>query len=279
MSDSKSPQNLSMDEILATIRRIIAEDEQSGGTPGGSATRGVPASVRPVSVPPAPVANTPVSNIPAANASLAHERTVGEPRETTQAAAAAGADNVLDLTDALNEDGSVRRLAPLVTASGASEPAPAPPVSAPELARTPPFAERAAETISVEARRVDMRPVDVTPQADRAVDPGPVLPAATPPADTLPSETPLGATPLGATDEPLVSDVAATAAATAFEHLASAPRARHEPPLVGDRPLDEIVRELLRPLLRSWLNENLPGIVERLVQTEIARISARSGPG
>ena len=47
----------------------------------------------------------------------------------------------------------------------------------------------------------------------------------------------------------------------------------------GGRPLDEIVCDLLRPLLRTWLDENLPGIVERLVQAEIARVSPRSGPG
>jgi len=57
------------------------------------------------------------------------------------------------------------------------------------------------------------------------------------------------------------------------------PTTRREPPLVGGRPLDDIVRDLLRPLLRTWLDENLPGIVERLVEAELARISARSGPG
>jgi uncharacterized protein len=38
------------------------------------------------------------------------------------------------------------------------------------------------------------------------------------------------------------------------------------------------VQELLRPLLRTWLDENLPQIVERLVQAELARIG-RSGTG
>ncbi len=96
-------------------------------------------------------------------------------------------------------------------------------------------------------------------------------------ADPGPSSS--AAQPAGATDERLVSDVAALAAATAFGRLAAVPPARREPPLVGGRPLDEIVRELLRPLLQTWLDENLPGIVERLVQAEIARISSRSGPG
>ena len=109
-------------------------------------------------------------------------------------------------------------------------------------------------------------PAEASPESDRAADPGPAAP---PPAEPPP----------GATDERLVSDVAALAAATAFGRLAAAPRVRREPPLVGGRPLDEIVRDLLRPLLQTWLDENLPGIVERLVEAEIARISARSGPG
>ena len=242
MSDAKSPQNLSMDEILATIRRIIAEDEHSSSTPGSTSVRGVPAAAQPAPVPPAPVPD---------------ERAAAATPEMMQAAARApGADGVLDLTDALNEDGSVRRLAPPATASGA-----------PEAARTPPFAERAAEMAAAEAK-----PADAGPNADRGVgsgvDPG-VGPGPTSPA----------ATPCGETDAQLVSDVAASASAAAFGRLAAAPRARQEPALVGDRPLDEIVRDLLRPLLRSWLNENLPGIVERLVQAEIAKISARSEPG
>ena len=40
----------------------------------------------------------------------------------------------------------------------------------------------------------------------------------------------------------------------------------------GDKTLEEIVRELLRPLLQAWLDENLPAMVERLVQKEIARV-------
>jgi cell pole-organizing protein PopZ len=252
MSDAKSPQNLSMDEILATIRRIIAEDEQSSSTPSTTAARGVPAAARPASVPPVPVSD---------------ERAAGTAQETAQTAAeTAGADDVLDLTDALNEDGSVRHLAPLATVADATEPEPlhALPMAPPEPARTLPFAERAAGTMAVEAVPVEVKPADTGPNTALASDPGPALPSAT---------------RSGATDERLISEAAASAAATAFGRLAAAPRARQDPPLVGDRPLDEIVRELLRPLLRTWLDEHLPGIVERLVRAEIDRISARSEPG
>ncbi len=41
------------------------------------------------------------------------------------------------------------------------------------------------------------------------------------------------------------------------------------------RTLEDVVRELLRPLLKEWLDENLPGIVEEKVQAEVERISRR----
>jgi uncharacterized protein len=39
------------------------------------------------------------------------------------------------------------------------------------------------------------------------------------------------------------------------------------------RSLEDLVRELLRPLLKAWLDENLPGMVERMVRSEIERVS------
>ncbi|MEG8099009.1 DUF2497 domain-containing protein [Candidatus Liberibacter brunswickensis] len=41
----------------------------------------------------------------------------------------------------------------------------------------------------------------------------------------------------------------------------------------GSRSLDQISIDLLRPMLREWLDDNLPGIVERLVREEIERIA------
>ena len=37
--------------------------------------------------------------------------------------------------------------------------------------------------------------------------------------------------------------------------------------------LEDLVREMLRPLLKSWLDDNLPGMVERLVRAEIERVA------
>jgi cell pole-organizing protein PopZ len=37
--------------------------------------------------------------------------------------------------------------------------------------------------------------------------------------------------------------------------------------------VEAMIRELLRPMLKEWLDENLPSVVERMVEKEIARIS------
>ena len=39
------------------------------------------------------------------------------------------------------------------------------------------------------------------------------------------------------------------------------------------RTLEDLVREMLRPMLKSWLDDNLPGMVERLVRAEIERLA------
>jgi cell pole-organizing protein PopZ len=39
------------------------------------------------------------------------------------------------------------------------------------------------------------------------------------------------------------------------------------------RTLEDLVKEMLRPLLKTWLDDNLPGLVERLVRSEIERVS------
>jgi hypothetical protein len=68
--------------------------------------------------------------------------------------------------------------------------------------------------------------------------------------------------------EPLVSEQAASAAASAFGALSAAiamPK--------GDRTLEDVVRELLRPLLQQWLDDNLPSIVQQAVEAEVERIA------
>jgi len=69
-------------------------------------------------------------------------------------------------------------------------------------------------------------------------------------------------------DDRLVSEPSATAAAAAFGQLSEAIAM----PAAG-LTLEDVVRELLRPLLKSWLDENLPRIVEAKVSEEVERIA------
>jgi len=66
------------------------------------------------------------------------------------------------------------------------------------------------------------------------------------------------------------------AAAASRERLAalSALRQREIPADTG--ALEAVVREMLKPMLKEWLDEHLPAIVEQLVTREIARITGRS---
>ena len=45
----------------------------------------------------------------------------------------------------------------------------------------------------------------------------------------------------------------------------------------GKQSIDEIAKELLRPMLKQWLDQNLPGLVETLVREEIERFTRRGG--
>ena len=69
------------------------------------------------------------------------------------------------------------------------------------------------------------------------------------------------------TDEGLLSPATAAALDAAFNALAQTA----QPP--RGRTVEELVSELMRPMLKTWLDENLPAIVERLVGAEIERIS------
>ena len=48
---------------------------------------------------------------------------------------------------------------------------------------------------------------------------------------------------------------------------------REMPGRVGNVTLEDMTRELLHPLLKNWLDQNLPGIIERMVAKEIEKIS------
>jgi len=104
---------------------------------------------------------------------------------------------------------------------------------------------------------------------DRAPDP-PAEPAvriieeprrpAAPAAPAAPAPAPV-------LDRGLVSTSTMAAVDSAFNSLAQT--------VIGQnaRTLEDLVKEMLRPLLKSWLDDNLPGVVDRIVRAEIERVS------
>jgi hypothetical protein len=73
-------------------------------------------------------------------------------------------------------------------------------------------------------------------------------------------------------EEPLIADHAADSAASAFGNLARAVSMPSD-----GKSLEDVVRELLRPLLKAWLDEHLPEIVQARVDAEVARIARTRG--
>jgi cell pole-organizing protein PopZ len=68
-------------------------------------------------------------------------------------------------------------------------------------------------------------------------------------------------------DTALMSNTTATAVDSAFNALASTVLGQNA------RTLEDLVKEMLRPMLKSWIDDNLPGLVERIVRAEIERVS------
>jgi len=94
-----------------------------------------------------------------------------------------------------------------------------------------------------------------------------------PEAEPAPAPAPKPAPKPSAASAGLVSKATESAAASAFGSLTSnllVPK--------SDRTLEDVTRDLLRPLLQAWLDENLPSIVEEQVRIEVERIS-RQGRG
>jgi cell pole-organizing protein PopZ len=184
----KSPPEPSMEEIIASISRIITEDKRP---------------------------------IEAVNPVFGRDS------------------DILELTEIVNEDGSVRRKTSSASASSASTGGPA----------------------------AGMAPLDT--RATEGSEQGPE-----PPAAGIEPRLDLGR-------ERILSSAKSEAAAAAFARLGALPRDRrreNELSLGGaDRTLEDVVRDLLRPLLQTWLDEHLPGIVERLVREEIARVVGEAG--
>ena len=70
-------------------------------------------------------------------------------------------------------------------------------------------------------------------------------------------------------DHSLMSATTTAAVDSAFNSLANT--------ILGQnaRTLEDLVKEMLRPMLKDWLDRNLPGVVERYVEREIVRLTRR----
>ena len=67
--------------------------------------------------------------------------------------------------------------------------------------------------------------------------------------------------------QPILSRTTVSAVESAFNSLANTVLSNNA------RTLEDLVKEMLRPMLKSWLDDNLPGLVERIVKAEIERVS------
>jgi uncharacterized protein len=72
-------------------------------------------------------------------------------------------------------------------------------------------------------------------------------------------------------DRPLLSASTTGAVDSAFNALAQSVLVQNS------QTLEDLVREMLRPMLKAWLDDNLPALVERLVRAEIERVSRGRG--
>lgn len=79
--------------------------------------------------------------------------------------------------------------------------------------------------------------------------------------------------PQPALPEPMMSGDTSAAASAAFGRLGETLLSR----ALNDRPIEDLTRELLRGMIKQWLDDNLPDMVERLVREEIARVARRGG--
>lgn len=271
----------SMEEILASIRRII-EDSDSGRKPAEAFEHagddaGVPEEPAPAVVDvfrnelrsgtePVPLkASAEIGEAKHAEAEPAH------PAEAGPAHPAAAVADSEPQDDGLPASSSFRRID--FTRADLSRPAaavPEKPVAKPDDWRVP--LNLGSVDRSGNSGQPDIRPGES------------VYPAALHGAQNIPGEEPLlaekadaaplesapsaaDANDIAAAKPALVSERTSRQVAAAFGELSDAFAARSK------KSLDEMAEEMLRPMLQEWLDNNLPTLVERLVREEIERVA------
>ena len=248
MTQPAKVQEPSMEEILASIRRIIADDEAKPPItekPAGSAAAAKPEKMGAA----APAAKAPVMNdIPPsaiAAAQPAAAKSSPPPIAPAPPPVASAGSNSQDDIDAM--------LAGLDEATSEAE-------------IRPPQPDGEVFDLTDEMALPDAPPSSfhkIDPEDDlefteaAAAQPVRRQPAFEPP----PFESPAAPPPQ------ILSRSTVSAVESAFNTLANTVLSNNA------RTLEDLVKEMLRPMLKSWLDDNLPGLVERIVKAEIERVS------
>ncbi len=222
MTQPAKAQEPSMEEILASIRRIIADDDASKSTQKAPEP---PVAAEPAPPPPPPKPFVVAPPQPAVQAAAEEPAVIsGSLQDDLQDKAT----DILDLTESME--------APAFGQS-AAEPGP---VSPPPVPR-PQF--RKIEAHSDVSFEEGQKPAAAPAGAD------------------------FGRRDAEAERGQLLSSATTAAVNSAFNTLAQTVLVQNA------RTLEDLVREMLRPLLKSWLDDNLPGMVEQLVRAEIERVA------
>jgi uncharacterized protein len=247
MTQPAKVQEPSMEEILASIRRIIADDEAKPPAAEKAASAPEPAKAeKPAAPAPKPqlMSDIPPSKIPAAVASAA-KATPPPPPPRPAPAPATPASNNQDDIDAL--------LAGLDETTSAAEVRPAQPE--PEVLELTDDMAVAPNPAPIAASFRKVEPQDDIEFIEAA--------RATPKAPAY--EMP--AFEQAAPKQQILSQTTVNAVESAFNTLANTVLSNNA------RTLEDLVKEMLRPMLKAWLDDNLPALVERIVKAEIERVA------
>ncbi|SUB00616.1 Uncharacterized protein conserved in bacteria [Pannonibacter phragmitetus] len=234
-----------MEEILASIRRIISDEE----TPAASKT--------------APAAPEPVAPMPQVN-EMPEEEEAGMSQDDLDKLFDMAGDDDDDGDAAIDEDIAAFEADEDVADDDVLELTEE--LAVEEEEEEDPFAmvEGMPDTMDDDAGDIGFMEEDDEPA------PAPAPKAAPQPARSSVAEglAPVSMDNLDPLDEetPLVSDMAGAAVSAAFENLSSTILSANA------RTLEDLVKDMLRPMLKSWLDQNLPVMVERLVRQEIERV-------
>jgi cell pole-organizing protein PopZ len=164
-------------------------------------------------------------------------------------------------------------------AAGAEEPAAAAPAEEPVALAPEPEPEPAPVAAPPAPSPIEEDVLELTERVETHGDIDAYIPEPEPEPTFEPEPEPVMAAPVpppvapaAAPADTLVSPLTATAAASAFGQLSAAismPR--------DGVTLDDVVRDLLRPLLKDWLDAHLPEIVQAAVAEEVERIARSRG--